>query len=1712
MKTALEAYGEKLTNKKFFQDFVTTTINSNLTGINSFLDVVSEHFALKTDPNSDQSYVNKAKFENFEADIKKTTYYNIKSLYDRVGGGSRNNKASTPVSAVSKIKDLNDLEFDNLKDISLFYNNVLTTDDQNCFAGTNAKSYDLYQIFSVVDRGNNDIGTKVLANLAYINQNYYTDFKIKENEGAIVGGGETSKSKEQAVVNLTTGSLSGLLSGLAVESGFISQQIPNYLNLNSTLSNLTNNDADLYNVVDSLFGTHTNTALFGEDILQKRNIKFGGLTGLPGYIYQLGSITSRADVVGLSDRNKVKNDYLNSFCLDVGHDNNSEVRVLAENAPEEMTDSNITCFTVDFGRQNQQMFNGVQLDTSEFFDTEESIKTWVDLVNEPNVTPQTKNIFPVLEKRSYTCTVTSLGNATIQPLTYFYLRNVPLFHGTYWITNVTHKIVPNNMVTTFKGVRQPIISKNDVRKQLLSLMRQQKAKMLESIKIFDQIVIQGEPDTNGKLQTVKNSDKTYGDIAQNLKDGTGRIHYFDGKTIIGAYLYSITGSLEVSAANLGIIATLYNTAKAFKSNTTNHAEILKTMPVIAVGLMTYVVNFYTNDTRYADESKTLSLSKLFKESGNGFAINPNCAIGNFLENPTPNGDIKTYDNYVTKMVIPNEIPTDLIGTIKGVDTGLVSGGDYITLSSASTITPPNPIPIRHTNFFVEHILTTYDNGMTAETRFDATYPYDIYDVFNSFDPTNKKTINSIDEAVKLLGVEPETKTAVGGGGNGLTEYTSFQNWCNYIDSTEVAINSDGLTSSSEKTIYDAYWEFALTASNGDYAQIDFNYFIGEKLAPNQLTASPTDLKNAWDKLPKIQKNNLDVAEKAIFYDIGIDVTYAELKADNPTFSFSIDFEIKFPGGYGDKKYDDLTDPDNQLTFWTDYRSMCNSIKIMNDSLVKDKTKAPTAQEMYVKFLGTYKPNISFFSTAIADGNWGEIVNPPLYLNAYYTLDATTEADSVASKSGIDINKQNIYLSKVVGVIDEEFKLWNNGTLLEGNCDDPIVKAAIKKYWSAAKSTFNCESKQPWSAAFISFIMQKSGVEFPFSTSHNTYIIKGRDDKDYAWQTYDVADQKATVRVGDLVCYARDKSINETLSEIVGYESANQPGSLTHCDCVKEVPTGSNGVALQAFTYGGNVSNTVKETIIKLTETGLIDPASNDSNKKYICVIKYQPKGVNSSGGGANNFDPNATGAFTTIQKYPALFEKVLSHESHTYDDHNYYTSGGLRSYFADGEFTKYGGLTKPLSQYTIGDVIQFQSHAQDSVGRLHATGRYQIVGATLKGNLKEAGLTNTDLYSPENQDKLGMVLLGSNTIKYLNKQVDDTQDNLNKAAMEIARTWSSVGVPHPTTWTDDKGNVHNVAFDQSYYGYNGVDRANTRTADVQAALKYYRNGTVAPIVSMSNSNDSNFFTVAGVDLLQLSKEIYNSKTSNGSPDPKSSKFLTQGKVLSINKGYDNPFDQNVYNTNKTSSRVYWAVHDITNDVPIANHQGGTLLYGASVPKVVVAAAAFDNNNGTLPTVDDYKNVIKLLVASYNDGGQDNNVWANVTNLAGGVAGVNAFNAKMGYTMRSARPPNNVSALDMCYFFRDVIRNRFKGAEFIYKLTASCGTSNGRGKKCMPKDVIVGGKTGTVDGKNHNCCWIKTNDNKFYAISVLTSGFSESKIAANIVAQMFRGLYNDYIVK
>jgi len=51
-----------------------------------------------------------------------------------------------------------------------------------------------------------------------------------------------------------------------------------------------------------------------------------------------------------------------------------------------------------------------------------------------------------------------MGNALVQPTMYFNLRYVPMFHGPYMITQVSHVIGPGVFETTIEGIRQPTAS------------------------------------------------------------------------------------------------------------------------------------------------------------------------------------------------------------------------------------------------------------------------------------------------------------------------------------------------------------------------------------------------------------------------------------------------------------------------------------------------------------------------------------------------------------------------------------------------------------------------------------------------------------------------------------------------------------------------------------------------------------------------------------------------------------------------------------------------------------------------------------------------------------------------------------------------------------------------------------------------------------------------------------------------------------------------------------------------------------------------------------------------------------------------------------------------------------------------------------------------------------------------------------------------------
>jgi len=114
-------------------------------------------------------------------------------------------------------------------------------------------------------------------------------------------------------------------------------------------------------------------------------------------------------------------------------------------------------FNVDIGIRNQNIFYSFAVDMNTGKATSESIQAQVDMVDQANgrnVTTQNNSLYNLYKRMSYTCNVTCLGNALIQPTMYFNLRHVPMFYGPYMITDVTHTITAGNFQTNFVGIRQ----------------------------------------------------------------------------------------------------------------------------------------------------------------------------------------------------------------------------------------------------------------------------------------------------------------------------------------------------------------------------------------------------------------------------------------------------------------------------------------------------------------------------------------------------------------------------------------------------------------------------------------------------------------------------------------------------------------------------------------------------------------------------------------------------------------------------------------------------------------------------------------------------------------------------------------------------------------------------------------------------------------------------------------------------------------------------------------------------------------------------------------------------------------------------------------------------------------------------------------------------------------------------------------------------------
>lgn len=301
----------------------------------------------------------------------------------------------------------------NSNDIKLELYDYFKSFNDKWSAGNSINQRLLLEEFLFLDKANKDIGDSI-----YLNIDRFISIFDEKNANA---------------------NLYSVISMLIQGTGLDMRPLPAYVNFYGT--NLKNRTRVLSskNVASTLFGTF---------------LEVDYIDSSPKIIIQYtGRESKRLADLDSNKINKFSDDSYNIF------DTNKNPIIVSRNIfeTEDLVKSNkVVAFEVNVGDQHNSMFKSIQLDQSTLKNTTESFLAIEDM-GRSNTGTGTANIdvglFNIYRDRSYTCEITSMGNVMIQPTMYFYLKNIPMFRGTYWILEVTHKIQNNSIVTSFKGVR-----------------------------------------------------------------------------------------------------------------------------------------------------------------------------------------------------------------------------------------------------------------------------------------------------------------------------------------------------------------------------------------------------------------------------------------------------------------------------------------------------------------------------------------------------------------------------------------------------------------------------------------------------------------------------------------------------------------------------------------------------------------------------------------------------------------------------------------------------------------------------------------------------------------------------------------------------------------------------------------------------------------------------------------------------------------------------------------------------------------------------------------------------------------------------------------------------------------------------------------------------------------------------------------------------------
>ena len=288
----------------------------------------------------------------------------------------------------------------------------------------------LLEEFLFLDKANVDIGDKFYLNIS----------RLLDLDG----------TKNDKIDLFTT--LGMLIQG----TGLDMKPLPAYINFYGTNANNKTKILPSKKVAENIFGT------FLEVDYQESS---------PKIIVQLVGPTSKhPDMDG--KKYKFADDSFN-----ISNTNNNPLIITTPavfNTGDLSKSNKVVAFEVSFGDQNQSIFKGVQLDQTSLKNTTESFVVLENLAKSESGAG-TYNVdiglFDYYRQASYTCDVTAMGNVMIQPTMFFYLKNIPIFKGSYWITEVSHNIKTNGFTTTFKGTRIPYASLPDPKDSFTSSYR-----------------------------------------------------------------------------------------------------------------------------------------------------------------------------------------------------------------------------------------------------------------------------------------------------------------------------------------------------------------------------------------------------------------------------------------------------------------------------------------------------------------------------------------------------------------------------------------------------------------------------------------------------------------------------------------------------------------------------------------------------------------------------------------------------------------------------------------------------------------------------------------------------------------------------------------------------------------------------------------------------------------------------------------------------------------------------------------------------------------------------------------------------------------------------------------------------------------------------------------------------------------------------------------